>query len=59
MYVWQMNDGSWHISLMTSMRGLFSTILANREAFAAYDRGYETQREARAAEAHIRLLLAA
>ena len=57
MYVWQMNDGRWHISLETRHRGLFSTILHCKDAFALYDRGYETEREARNAERRIRSLI--
>jgi hypothetical protein len=52
-----MNDGRWHISLMTSRRDLFSAILANKAAFAMYDRGYETERDARVAERQISVFI--
>lgn len=57
MYVWQMNDGRWHISLMTSRRDLFSAILANKAAFALYDQGYGTEHDARVAERQIRVFI--
>lgn len=41
MYVWQMNDGRWHISAMTGVK----YDIAMREL----DRGFETEQEARAA----------
>ena len=58
MHVWQMNDGRWHISLETQQRHRFGTILRNPAALALYDRGYDTEREARAAERRIRALIA-
>jgi hypothetical protein len=57
MYVWQMNDGSWNISLLTSQRDMFSRILALPEASKAYSRSYRSRREAAAAEKMIRNLL--
>jgi hypothetical protein len=52
-----MNDGRWHISLMTSRRDLFSAILANKAAFALYDQGYGTEHDARVAERQIRVFI--
>lgn len=57
MYVWQMNDGRWHISIKTGVRGLFAAILQNKAAFKLFDRSYEYQRDADAAERQIRDLI--
>ena len=58
MYVWQMNDGSWNVSMLTGERGLFTRILQNSDAYLLYANAYRTERDARAAEARIRALLA-
>jgi len=55
MYVWQMNDGRWHISLINSK--MFSRILTIPEATRLYNRGYDLKCDARAAERRIRELL--
>lgn len=63
MYVWQMNDGRWHISLETNIhlrsngRVTFGKLLANKAAFKLFDRGYETEAGARAAYAEINALM--
>ena len=60
MYVWQMNDGRWHISLAVSVGvqgALHAAILNNANAFRLYDRGYENERDARDAERAIRTLI--
>lgn len=59
MHVWQMNDGRWHISLETRSRYRFANILANKEAFKLFDRGYDRERDAREAEANIRAMIGA
>lgn len=38
MYVWQMNDGRWHVSNQTSV--------AWNSSMSVFDRGYETRSEA-------------
>lgn len=59
MYVWQMNDGRWHISLFsTNSQFKYEDILAIPEAHRLFDRGYETETAARQAEKQIRAALA-
>lgn len=41
MYVWQMNDGRWHISAMTGVK--------YHPSMRELDRGFETEQEARVA----------
>jgi len=41
MYVWQMNDGRWHVSNQTSVEWNI--------AMRVFERGYETRKEAEAA----------
>lgn len=41
MYVWQMNDGRWHVSNFTSIK--------YDARMCEFDRGYETEKEAYAA----------
>lgn len=42
MYVWQMNDGRWHVSAETSVE-------FNAATHRYFERGYETRQEAEAA----------
>lgn len=59
MYVWQMNDGTWRISLMTGQGGRFSKILACQNCLKLYDAAYCDETAARGAERVIRAHLAA
>ena len=56
MYVWQMNNGRWHISMLTG-RSLSGTLSSRCEAHRLMHRGYDTETEARAAERHILTLI--
>lgn len=57
MYVWQMNDGYWHISHMTNSREAKPAF--GSAAFALYEKAYWNEREAKAAMSEIRRLIAA
>jgi len=59
MYVFQMNDGSWRISLKTSAHLTFGAILLNAEAYRLYNRIYDSEHVARHAERRIRSLIEA
>lgn len=50
MYVWQMNDGSWRISLLTSQGGKYAAILACGGCKVLYDKAYRTRAMAERAE---------